>query len=351
RMDLYPIAILYYLFCPNVIQWPVNDNKVSLKLENLSALNQLATGQAHNAMVDVIATVELAKRFKQETKMWDYVRGYFDKKTELERLNQLSPAYQHIDAGVKEALLIHGKLGSTNYFQAPALALGPHQIYKNQSLWLRLDHSKLSKLDHKEFAQQAFVFRKRHAEAPILLPTIPRFLKYLSPERNALVNANKEFLAEHPELLKSLCDYHQNYIYPNLENVDLDAALYQRGFPSTFEEQLNAQFHCNPPNGLINLLTRFSNNQQLSQAIRVLGRHHPELLNEEQSRQFKDYLARCYGEEDIIDYKGEPRLTLNKALTQIDEITEKQNLDTQQKALLSELKTYLENLSLLGSKI
>ena len=33
--------------------WPIIEDKVSLKLENISTLNQLAQGRAHDAMVDV----------------------------------------------------------------------------------------------------------------------------------------------------------------------------------------------------------------------------------------------------------------------------------------------------------
>ena len=341
RMDLYPIAILYYLYCPTVIQWPLINDKISLKLENLSRLNKLAEGQAHNAMVDVIATVELAKKFKQETKMWDYVCGYFNKQLDAERMSQLTPAFQHIDARVKEALLIQGNLGSAHYFQAPVLALGPHQVYKNQSLWLRLDYLRLSELPRDTFAEKAYVFRKRIAEPPILLPSIERFLKYLSPERLTLVNNNKEFLAQNPALLQSLCDYHQNYIYPNLENVDVDAALYQRDFPTKTEEQLNVQFHSGQEAEQKNLLSLFRNPQQSEQALRILGRHHSELLTEAQREEFSDYLARCRDpQNEIIDYKGGLRLNIEKALGEIKELYASNTLDEQQKNLLLELEIY-----------
>lgn len=341
RMDLYPIAILYYLFCPTVLQWPEGN----LKLENLSRLNQLATGQAHNAMVDVIATVELAKRFMAETKMWDYVRGYFDKKIDLDRMNQLSPAYEHIDARFKEALLIQGSLGTQNFYQAPVLALGSHLVYKNQSMWLRLDYPNLVELPKAELAKKAYVFRKRVAEPPILLPTHPRFLNYLSKERIDQAHANKAFLAKHPETLKELCDYHQNYCYPDIENVDLDAALYQRGFPSSLEERLNAEFHRSYKKQRSQLLEQFLNPKQLEQAIRIIGRNDPESLNETHRHLFNDYLNQVYQAEKEnapIDYKGNSRLTRKAALAEIAELRASQRvLDEQQLQLLEELESYL----------
>ncbi len=341
RMDLYPITVLYYLFCPSVIEWPMIEGNVSLKLENLSAANQLATGHAHNAMVDVVATLALAKRLKQETKMWEYVHAYFDKKIDLERMNQLTAAFQHIDRRVKEALLIEGKLGRNSCYQAPVLALGPHQVYKNQSLWLRLDFPNFSAIPPDELVQKAYVIRKRCAEPPLLLPTSERFLKHLSAERIAQTNANKVYLAENPALLQALCDHHQNYTYPNLEGVDLDAALYQRGFPTPMEEQLNRDFHRAHINNKTDLLDAFSNPQQLEQALRILGRHHPELLNDAQRATFTEYLKRCHSNEPLQDYKARPKLSLQMAKAQIKELLVSGKLDGQQMALLEELEAYL----------
>ena len=54
RMDLLPITIIYRLYKTAVLKWPQVNGKLSLKLEHLSASNQLIDGQAHEAMVDVI---------------------------------------------------------------------------------------------------------------------------------------------------------------------------------------------------------------------------------------------------------------------------------------------------------
>jgi exodeoxyribonuclease-1 len=82
RMDLFPMAILYRLYKKEVLIWPQIDGKSSLKLEHLSSANRLATGQSHEAIVDVAATVELARRFFKKKKMWRYLEGYFDKETD-----------------------------------------------------------------------------------------------------------------------------------------------------------------------------------------------------------------------------------------------------------------------------
>ena len=50
---------------------------------------KLAEGQAHNALVDVQATVALAKKFRQSREMWDYLAGYFEKNIDQQRIAQL----------------------------------------------------------------------------------------------------------------------------------------------------------------------------------------------------------------------------------------------------------------------
>ncbi|MBE9537016.1 MAG: exodeoxyribonuclease I, partial [Proteobacteria bacterium] len=79
RMDILPITTCYLLFKRDILKWPEIDGGPTLKLEHISEANRLATGMAHNALVDVEATVELARRLAEEGEMWNYLTGYFDK--------------------------------------------------------------------------------------------------------------------------------------------------------------------------------------------------------------------------------------------------------------------------------
>jgi len=94
RMDLFPMAVLYRLYKKEVITWPEIDGKPSLKLEHLNSANRMVSGRSHEAMVDVAATVELARRFYKKKKMWQYLEGYFDKETDAYRMQELPIAFQ-----------------------------------------------------------------------------------------------------------------------------------------------------------------------------------------------------------------------------------------------------------------
>jgi exodeoxyribonuclease-1 len=49
RMDLLPITIIYRLYKTGTLNWPQINGKLSLKLEHLSAINQLIDGRACGA--------------------------------------------------------------------------------------------------------------------------------------------------------------------------------------------------------------------------------------------------------------------------------------------------------------
>lgn len=332
RMDIYPMAVMYYLFKPEGIVWPKFNGIVSLKLEHLNAQNQLTPGVAHNAMHDVEATLSLAQLLKKEASMWEYLCGYFDKKTDLERLEKLT----FIADKYQQALLIDGSLGGAKFYQSPAIGLGLHNHYKNQSLWLSLE---------RELTTTAFVSRKRFGESPILLPLTERFSRYLSEERRGLVTANVEWLQKNPELFLEACEYHKEYKYPEIPNLDIDAALYQNGFISDGERFKCDSFHMAPVREKISLLDQFSDLNLRTQAIRVLGRNYPELLSKEGHlyAEFLRYLEKIKLGEMIVNYKNEMRLTSPSALIEIENLSKTQNLSNSQQELLMGLARYIQS--------
>lgn len=293
RMDIYPMTLLYYLFKPNVIEWPISEGRPSLKLENINKANDFIQGQAHHAMVDVEVTLALAKQLYQERDMWDYLCGYFSKRKDTKRLTKLS-----------RGIIVEGKIGHKNNFAAPALRLGPHRIYTNQTLWLRLDDEQLGETTLDTIADSTFVIRKKAGETPIILPEQERFQEKISSKRLAIAQKNQDFLDQNKTLFEAIRKHHQNYTYPDVENIDADAALYQTPFPSRNEENLFREFHRATPKEKQNIMASFPNPIRQEQALRILGRHYPEVLNDENQILFNEYLQRIK-DEGLIDYKGQ----------------------------------------------
>jgi len=341
RMDLYPLMAFYYLFKPAAIQWPKINDKISLKLENLSQANQLAEGQAHHAMTDVKACVALAKKLRTARDVWDEAIRHFDRNTVQQRHQQLttglvSPFNRH-----REAIIIQGGLGADLNYQAPVIELGPHRHYKNQTLWLRLDQEHLSQITPENIATHTFAVRQRNTEPPLLLPI---HQQKISPAREAIVKNNKLWLQQNPQLFQQICIYHQNYTYPAVAHLDIDGALYESGFPSPQETLLFHRFHQADLVNKEKIALSFPNALHKKLAIRALGRHHAHMLSKESQNEFMHYLQNIFDSNNTAtDYRSQSRLTPVVAMQQIDEL-KKQALDEQQQGLLIALQDYLQNL-------
>lgn len=346
RMDLYPITVMYYLFKKEALNWPQIEGRVSLKLENLNQLNELAEGAAHNAIVDVEATLALAKKLKSHPKMWDYVCGYFKKPIDLERQTELPYSFQLADREHQEALIVSGKLGHKNQFHAPAVFLGKHNHYNNQTLWLRLDQENLQRTTADTIDEHTFVIRKKTAEHQLLLKPLPRFLTHLSKSRKEIVAANRSWLQANQDLFDKICSYHRDYKYPPVPERDIYAALYDLGFPPRYEEELYAKFHQASPDKKEKIALKFADPVRQELALRLLAENYPQHLSAENKIHSTQYLDQLHASpHPPLDYKNTPQLTREKALAEIAELQTNQDLDDEQLQLLVELKEYLQNLS------
>ena len=341
RMDLYPIVILYYLYCKEALNWPSRNGNISLKLEDLNHENQLAPGLAHNALVDVQATIALAKKLRNQEKMWNYSVGYFNKKIDTERCLHLPAAFSDYDHNIKEGLIILGRLGAKLNFQAPVISLGQHQHYRNQTLWLRLDFENFAEITTDNIEENNYVFRKRCGEDPFLLPPKPDYLQQIGSERLKLAHENKQWLAHNPQKLQRIAQYHQSYKYPEVLHCDLDAMLYQRGFPTPHDEQQMQKFHAAPLSEKLNIAKQFSDVLYREQALRIIARNYPKLLDDESYQELVPYFAQLEQPNAIVDYRNQSHPTKAQTLAKIAELTAK-IIDPTHLKLLADLKIFLE---------
>ncbi len=346
RMDLYPMLIFYYLYRPKCLNWPEINAKISFRLEHLSSHNQLADGQAHHAMVDVRATLALAKLLKQaDAEIWNYLQGFFNKFTEQERHANL-PEIKISANSYKIGLMIDPKLGSNINFQAPLINLGLHRHYKNQNCWLRLDRD-LTQSTTENILEHTWVINKKWCEAPFILPLKPRFIRY-DDQINKILENNLKFLAAHPELLKIIIEHYLEYKHPIQPNTDIDAMLYQMGFMNPQDEFLTKKFHEATPTEKIKLKNNFTNHELQGLAERYLGRFYPDMLSQKEKLKFMDYLAIVYEREDIqiTDYKCKPKALRKAILKEIALLIQNENFSDEQSYCLKDLQNYLEALTI-----
>ncbi|VFQ45246.1 exodeoxyribonuclease I [Desulfoluna butyratoxydans] len=346
RMDLLPITVLYHLYKPEGLTWPrLEDGRSTLKLEKLSQANALAEGQAHDALVDVEATLALARRFMAEGKMWEYVAGSFNKKEDALRLAKLPVRHESSAGQHAWGIMTGSRFGAEAAYQAPVLAIGESLPYKNQTLWLRLDDEALINGEG-AVEERVWVIRKRMGEPNVILPPLDRFVSRLTPERLAQVEENLAWLKAHPDEFARIIRHHREFRYPEIPNLDADTCLYQNGFLSKAEEALCAKFHRAGPDAMAEAMQAMAPGHVRELATRILFRNYPEFSDEEVFEAFETFMARVHpqGEEPpMVDFRGDARLTPAAAMEEIARVRAEVSLDEEQGQLLDELEGYLSS--------
>ncbi|MGD8990117.1 MAG: exonuclease domain-containing protein [Desulfobacterales bacterium] len=345
RMDLLPITVMYWLYNRGIINWPEVKSKPSLKLEHISEVNQLTGGPAHDAAVDVMATVALARKFFKNQKMWNYLLGYFEKETDAHRISDIPATFQSALGDHRWGLMVSSEYGPRLMYQVPVLSIGSSIPYSNQTLWLRLDSPGLPETKADTIDETTWVIRKRYGEPGILLPPNRRYMKLLDTERKAIATENLKWLHSNPALFQQIANYHRNHTYPYIPNLDPDAALYQIGFFSRGDEMLFKKFQTAAPHEMEHIAHRLSSPDARVLANRVIGRNFPQFLSQESATEFEAYMRRVNpSREDraLQDYTGALRLTPAAALTEIKHLRESKVLDDEQLTLLEELQDYIK---------
>jgi exodeoxyribonuclease-1 len=105
RWDLIDVVRLAHALRPQGLAWPARDDgTTSFRLEDLAAANEIAHGQAHEALADVRATIALARRLRQaQPRLFEYALTLRDKQRVRELLKQGTPLL-HVSSRFPAAL-------------------------------------------------------------------------------------------------------------------------------------------------------------------------------------------------------------------------------------------------------
>jgi exodeoxyribonuclease-1 len=345
RMDIFPITILYYLFKQDGIHWPEKDGKPSLKLENLNTANQLAKGPAHDAMVDTAATLALARLLSRQEKMWQYVAGYFDKTVDSERLDALPVWFQSAAGAHRMGLMVDGGFGTESLFLAPVISIGQSIPYKNQTLWMRVDRPELQETTPDTFDDTTWVIRKKLGEPGFILPPLERYWQRIDAKRRAQVEENRKWLTANEPLMVDLVRYHREYRYPEVPDVDPDAALYETGFMSKRDEEICRRFHAGDIKEKSRLIDQLTTPIHRELARRLMVRNFEGDVSGKLTRRFNGFLKQVHPathKDALVDYRGQRRTTPAVALKEVESLRKGSALDDTQKKVLDGLERYLK---------
>ncbi len=344
RMDILPIVTVYHLFRNGILSWPIIGGKPSLKLEHLSVANDLASGRAHMAMVDVEATVALARRLEAESGIWHYLVASFSKTMDQERMGRLPEALSAASGSHAMGLMVAPVFGAESGFMAPVLGLGRSIPYNNQTLWLRLDRAELSDTTPSAVDDTTWVIRKKAGEPGILLPPLARYIERMPEAHRRLANENLSWLNSNPSVFQEILRYHRHFRYPDVPDVDVDAALYLNGFPTRRDQGLCREFHRADGPSRCALVDSFDSPHLQELAERVIIRNYPELISgaiADAATAFAFRVNPDTRDAAMVDYRGKARLTPRAALTDIAAMRAAGDMAAPEAALLDSLEHYL----------
>lgn len=347
RMDLLPIATLYRIFKPDGIVWPMSEDKPSMRLELISEQNNLVqSGRAHDAMTDVEATLALARRLAGQTRMWGYCLEFFNKKNDQARLAGIDDLFQSIFGRHRLGIMVSVQFGADMMYMAPVLSLGHSTPYANQSLWLRLDRE-ITLPFSPDSDKAPFVIRKRYGEAKIVLPCLDRFWNRLQPDKRDLCQQNIDLLKKNQNQFQRLVIHHRDFKYPFVQDLDLDASLYQEGFFAREEKREMEFFHDSADDKKMTACKRITSPRVKGIAERIVLRNFldqatPELLADQAG--YMERILSLPGTKPVIGYKNDTKYNFDEARSELAAVRADKVLDAEQKDILAWLESYLDSL-------
>lgn len=343
RWDLLDVMRACHALRPEGIEWPENeDGFTSFKLEHLSVANGIEHSNAHDAMADVIATIEMAKKVKAaQPKLFDYFLSMRHKK----KLNEL------IDiVNMTPLMHVSGMLGRECHYTSWIVPVAWHPTNQNAVIVVDLakDPKPLLELDADALRERLYTKHTDLAEdelpvpvklvhinkCPILAPA-----KTLTAENAGKIGINREqclanlqLLRQHPELREKLIGLFATEREYETQN-DVDTQLYDNFFSPADRAAMDI-IRQTPAEQLADLDLEYSDARIAPLLFRYRARNYPWTLNENEQLRWQNH-CQDYFQSRIDDY-----------MINLENLVHEHESDEKKIALLKSVYQYVEKLVL-----
>lgn len=163
RWDLIDLVRATYALRPGGIEWPQDEEgRVSLKLERLTQANGIEHGQAHDALSDVRATIDLARLIRaRQPRLYDFLYKLRGKHQVMEQIRLLKPVVH-----------VSGRFAGSRHYLAPVLPLAWHPRNRNALIVcdLQADVQPLLELDAETLRRRLYTRRDELGEGELPVP-------------------------------------------------------------------------------------------------------------------------------------------------------------------------------------
>lgn len=345
RWDMLPLMTLCYLYEPNLLNWPQVDGQTKLKLDLLNQENNLATGDAHDALVDVRITVTLAQKIKRHApKLWASCFNFFNYKWVKHKINNTPTAISDAkNRHYAEVLLIHSRFGAKNNYQKHALHLGYKVDNDKRGCWLLLDQAPFSEATSVEAFPR---HESKLGESTIVVPYTAKRDKRPA-ENKALSRQNLTWIEQNCDELHQIRQFAINRAFPPLLHpVDSDAKLYEAGFAAEEDCRLFERFHhTSNLRAKQEFVSQFRCPIRKELGNRLLFRNYPvaklDQYLQEMAQQFLHQVSPKEDTMPLFDYKDGQRMTPYMALAELEQQRQRQDLSPKDRDILEGLEDYI----------
>lgn len=355
RWDILDLVRMTYALRPEGIHWPDKEDKLdaaiktpSFKLEHLTAANNIEQTGAHDALVDVKATIDMARLIKQkQPRLYDYFFKLRIKNTVSALLNT------SIELAHRQTILhVTGMFPAAQGCISAVIPLITHPINKNEVICYDLRHDPSAMLsmgvdkiidnlykpraerdeNHQHMALKGIHINKSPAISPVNTLTAELAERWQIDWQQ--IEANKQKLIADGTIIPRLEEmYSRSREY---QKTDADAALYS-GFISHADRKLCNQILTSSAEKLSTWTPAFTSTRLQTLYFRYRARNWPETLNAQEQQQWKQF---CQAR--LIDGELGCSLTTSQFQQRLDELSLADLSEREHKAL-GDLVTWVQS--------
>lgn len=343
RWDIIDLLRLTKALRPEGINWPKRDDgQSSFKLEALSLANHISHESAHDALSDVIATIEVARLVKQQQpKLYQYIYQHrfkykvqelfnIQKQTPLVHISGMYPAEKGhmgiivpiaIDKNNKNAIIVY----ELHTDPTDMLAMTIDQI----------KHLIFTRTEDLLDGEQRLPLKTIHInKCPVVVP-----LKTLTEENIKSLDINLTLCAKHLDCLttdQSISDKLQQAFTQTFSRTseDPDQNLYSGGFFSSSDKEKMAQIRATPESDLGDLDFNFEDERLTEMLFRYRCRNYPDTLLLSEIEQWDQFRF-----QRMKDPLGDASIKLDEYQQQLNKLASETN-NAAELELLNQLKAY-----------
>jgi len=344
RWDIIDMVRACYALRPEGINWPQKeDGSPSFRLEDLTKANGISHQDAHDAMSDVYATIEMAKLIKQkQPKLYDYLFNLRNKKQVAQQID----CYQRIP-------LVHisSKLPAINGCCSWIVPICYHPTNKNAVIVLNLalDPTPLFELEPEQLKEKLYqpsaMLEQGEQRLPVKLLHINKCpvlapAKTLSEDNAQRLGIDRHLCLQNLEKIKSYqgledklsklfeLDQHKDIQH------DPDHALYSGGFFSDSDRNKMEQI-LDLPAQKLGADWQFQDPRLNTLLFRYRARNYPATLTHEEMQRWQHHR-----QQRLMDQDPAASITMHRYMQELELLANDHSQDANKLAIIKALYQY-----------